>query len=77
VSSNCYLPTGELIEVYPVLEERGSPARAFMHGVLDVSTCGLWEVVGTPIEACSNPKKYYIIRVYYDCNEVIQRVELL
>lgn len=25
--------------------------RAFFHGAADVLTCGLWEVVGTPVEA--------------------------
>lgn len=72
-----YLPSGELMELYQVPKERGSAARAFMHGVLDVSTLGLWEVVGTPIEACSNKKDYFFLRVTYDQNEIIQRVELL
>ncbi len=70
------LPSGELCEVYQIQNTRGSAARAFMHGLLDVSTCGVWEVIGTPIEA-SNPREYYCVRVTFDENEVIRRIELL
>ncbi len=70
-------PSGELVEVYQILKERGSAARALMHGALDVSTCGIWEVIGTPIEACSNKKEYYAIKVYYDEQEVIKKMELM
>lgn len=37
------------------LGNRPSPGRAVAHGVMDVSTYGLWEVVGTPIEALAGP----------------------
>lgn len=70
------LSSGELVEVYQVQKERGSATRALMHGALDVSTCGLWEVVGTPIEACDT-KEYYVIKTYYDHNEYIKKIELL
>ncbi len=68
---------GSLIEVYQFQKERGSAARAFMHGALDVSTLGLWEVVGTPIEACVNERTYFSLRVYYDYCENIRKIELL
>lgn len=71
------LPSGELVEVYQFQKERGSAARAFMHGLLDVSTCGLWEVVGTPIEVCVDENGCFSIKVYYDCNENIKKIELL
>jgi hypothetical protein len=71
------LPSGELVEVYQILKERGSAARALMHGVLDVGTCGLWEVVGTPMEACINEKEYFTIKVFYNEQEVATKVELL
>ena len=71
------LSSGELVEVYQFQKERGSAARALMHGVLDVSTCGLWEVVGTPIEACVDEDKYFTIKVLYDEKENVNRVELL
>lgn len=71
------MTSGELVEVYQIQKERGSAARALMHGALDVGTCGLWEVVGTPIEACTDQREYYAIRVYYDQYERIQKIELL
>lgn len=71
------LPTGELVEVYQYQKESGSAVRALMHGVLDISTMGLWEVVGTPIEACASEAKYFIIKVYYDEYENATKVELL
>ena len=77
VISSDRTPTGELVEVYQVQKERGSAARALMHGVLDVSTLGLWEVVGTPIEVCVDNKEFYTIRVFYNEQEVVQKVELL
>ncbi len=43
----------------------GSAARAAMHGLLDVSTLGIWEVVGTPIEAVKNKRKNYVLHVTY------------
>ena len=76
VVSSDRLNNGDLIEVYQVLKERGCAARAFMHGILDVSTLGLWEVVGTPIESFDT-KEYFTIKVYYSCNESIQKVELM
>ncbi len=43
----------------------GSAARAAMHGLLDVSTLGIWEVAGTPIEAVKGKKQKYILVVQY------------
>jgi hypothetical protein len=43
----------------------GSAARAAMHGLLDVSTLGIWEVAGTPIEAVKGKKVTYVISVKY------------
>jgi hypothetical protein len=70
------LLTGELCEVYQIQNTKGSAARAFMHGLLDVSTCGLWEVIGTPIEACDT-RTYFCVRITYDQQEFIRRIELL
>jgi hypothetical protein len=77
VISSERLPCGTLIEVYQFKKESGSAARAFMHGLLDVSTCGIWEVVGTPMEACLTNNEYYTFRVYFDENEYVTRVELM
>lgn len=68
---------GELIEVYQFKKEQGSAARAFMHGMLDVSTFGIWEVVGTPIEAAIHEERYYIIKIRYDQQEQISAIELM
>jgi hypothetical protein len=70
-------PTGELVEVYQFKKEKGSAARAFMHGVLDVSTFGMWEVIGTPVESCLSDDKFYVVKVYYDLNENVNRMELM
>lgn len=43
----------------------GSAARAVMHGLLDVSTLGIWEVAGTPIEAVKGKKSSYVINAQY------------
>lgn len=43
----------------------GSTARAVMHGLLDLSTLGLWEVAGSPIEASKSKKTYYVIAAQY------------
>ena len=67
----------ELIEVYKVRAKKGSTARAVMHGLLDVSTLGVWEVAGTPIEGAKGKKKFFAIKVYYDKNENIKKIELV
>lgn len=77
VISSERLPTGELVEVYQYQKEKGSAARALMHGALDISTCGLWEVVGTPMEACIDQTHYFTIKVFYNAYDTVQRVELL
>ena len=46
----------------------GSAARAAMHGILDVSTLGLWEVAGTPIEGVKGKKTKYVIVAQYSAD---------
>jgi len=53
-------------EAFKVLKAQGSYGRAFMHGLLDVATIGLWEVAGTPIEGSFDRNKYYAIRVTFE-----------
>ena len=69
------LPNGDLVEVYQFKKERGSTARALMHGVLDISTFGLWEVIGTPIEGFDT-LEFFCIKVIYDCNDNVKDVLL-
>lgn len=68
---------GEIIETYTVQAPKGSTARAVMHGVLDVATFGIWEAAGTPMEGAMGKKKYYSIKVIYDKDENVKKVELL
>ena len=69
--------TGELVESYKILKEKGSVARAFMHGTLDVLSGFLWELAGTPIESTLTQKKYFSVKVTYNEAEQIQKIELL
>ncbi len=58
---------GKLIsENFRATMPTGSAARAVMHGLLDVSTLGIWEVAGTPIEAIKGKKTGYVISVNYE-----------
>ena len=68
---------GNLVETYKVKKARGSAGRALMHGLLDVSTLGLWEAVGTPVEAVINEDGYFGLRVEYDANDNVVRTELI
>lgn len=70
-------PSGELVEVYQFQKQKGAPDRAFLHGVLDITTCGLWEVIGTPMEAIIEHKEYFSLRVTYDECENISKIELM
>lgn len=50
------------IEVYDI--EKGnepSVGRAIAHRTLDLFSLGLWEVVGTPLEATAGEKNYLIV----------------
>lgn len=49
-----------------------SPGRAVMHGGLDVLTLGLWEVVGTPVEATMGEK--YKMTVEYGADGIATAV---
>lgn len=46
-----------------------SAGRAVGHAVMDVLTLGIWEVVGTPVEALSQGEKIGVT-VQYDQNDV-------
>lgn len=47
-----------------------SAGRAVGHAVMDFLTFGIWEIVGTPIEAVQGDK-YEITITYSDANEVM------
>jgi hypothetical protein len=44
-----------------------SPARAIGHGAMDVLTLGIWEVIGTPIEAWTG--QTHSLAVIYDASD--------
>ena len=51
------LPDGNRLDVYEYeIGNEPSAGRAIGHGVMDVLTLGLWEVVGTPIEGFQGDK---------------------
>ncbi|AUB81855.1 hypothetical protein THSYN_13375 [Candidatus Thiodictyon syntrophicum] len=50
--------------------------RAFVHGVADVFTLGIWEVIGTPAEAVFNGDKI-VIETTYDVDDKVQKVTAL
>ena len=50
--------------------------RAFFHGVADVSTLGLWEVIGTPIESIASGTDTRV-KVTYDENDLVKAAEII
>jgi len=68
---------GETVEVFKLMKERGSVARAFMHGLLDLGSCFVWELAGTPIESALSEKKYFSLKVTFDESEQVKKIELL
>ena len=52
----------------------GSKAgRALFHGAADILTLGLWEVIGTPVEAVADGTEMKV-QVEYDANEKVQNI---
>jgi hypothetical protein len=64
---------GKRVDVFEL--ERGntpSAGRAVGHGVMDVFTLGLWEVIGTPVEATVGEK--FTVVVEYDETDKVAKV---
>ena len=56
--SSVTIPEGKRVDVYEYeIGNKQSATRAIYHGVLDVLTVGLWEIIGTPIEGSIGEKK--------------------
>ncbi len=69
---------GDIVEIFNVRKRTGSTGRALMHGVLDVATIGLWEVIGTPIEGSANEDEFIPISVVSDSvTGEVKRIEAL
>lgn len=71
------LADGNLVEIYQVQAEKGSAVRAIMHGLLDLSTGFMWELVGTPIEATMNKDQFITIKVTYGPGDVVLKAEFV
>ena len=67
---------GAHAEVFKILEQKGSIARACMHGLLDIGTAFLWEFAGTPIESALKQPNAYLVRVHFDADDQIVKMEL-
>jgi len=66
-SSSQVLDNGDSVCTYEYeVGNEPSAARAVMHGGMDVLTFGLWELVGTPVEAVQGQK--YEMTVTYDAD---------
>jgi hypothetical protein len=50
--------------------------RAAFHGAADILTLGLWEVVGTPVEAVADGTEVKC-EVFYDENECVDYINVL
>jgi len=49
-----------------------SAGRAIGHGVMDILTLGIWEVVGTPIEGFQGEKRQ--IKIIYDNSDHVKSI---
>lgn len=67
------LNEGNRMDVYQYeIGNEPSSGRAIGHGLMDVLTLGLWEVVGTPIEAVQGEK--YELTIIYGKDDRVQKV---
>jgi hypothetical protein len=68
-----YFNDGNRVDVFKLKRgDKPSAGRAVAHGVLDFMTLGVWEVLGTPIEAMQGETFY--LTVSYDHQERVVRV---
>lgn len=70
---------GQQVDVFNFVQGYSKTAkivRALGHGVADVMTLGLWEVVGTPIEGLANGEVNQV-EVHYTKDKRVQKVVAL
>ncbi len=68
------LPDGDTACTYEYeIGNEPSPGRAAFHGGMDVLTLGIWELVGTPIEALQGQK--FEMTVTYDADGKAKTIE--
>lgn len=64
------------VDVYSFKQGYGKAAkigRVLFHGVADIATLGLWEVIGTPTEAAFDGKNL-AYQVTYDENDKVKEI---
>jgi len=67
------IPDGKRMDMYEYeLGNAPSAGRAIGHGVMDILTLGLWEVVGTPIEGFQGEKRR--LSIVYDKNDRVEAI---
>jgi len=70
------LEDGNRMDVYEYeIGNEKSPGRAAGHAVMDLLTFGLWEIVGTPMEAMQGDKR--ILNITYDKNDRVLAINSL
>lgn len=64
------LKNGNRMDVYEYeVGNDPSVGRAAGHAVMDLLTLGLWEIIGTPIEAVQGDKR--ILNIIYDKEDIV------
>ena len=64
---------GHRVDIYEYeIGNEPSAGRAIGHGVMDILTLGIWEVVGTPVEGFQGEKKRLMLT--YDEHDVVTKV---
>lgn len=67
---------GQWVDTYIIVTgNEPSAGRALGHGAMDVLTLGIWEVIGTPIEAVAGKEDHQSFIIYYNNKNKIDRVE--
>ena len=69
-------PDGTLTDTFVFVQGYSSgnkAGRALFHGAADVLTLGLWEVIGTPVEAVADGTEV-AVQVEYDANEKVRNI---
>ena len=70
---------GRTCDVFSFVQGYGKGAkagRALFHGAADVFTLGLWEVVGTPVEAIADGNNVQV-EVYYDAEQYVEFIKVI
>jgi hypothetical protein len=67
------LEDGARVDVYGYeVGNEPSAGRAIGHGIMDVLTLGLWEIVGTPVEGVQGQKRK--LTITYDTSDQVQSI---